>query len=250
VEAIGALESQGANFPKHLDLVAGLEYRPLGRVDFFENFNFDGLYILKFMRNFRFYIQYMERKNLSDEILNSPDTDTVGGMDVYYEWGTDLDLPWVNRGRPSRWTDWIDRYVWGEYFGNYHYKRTNFSSIDGYHALVYNSSLILGLKWPSIALPRNPINDEFLLMPYVRFEHTTVPRRSDLSFDNRIFVAAGIRWMPFRSYQFEHNEWLFKTRIFGEYVGVGGVHHPGGAAPDDIPNRDWRAGIAFSYKRY
>ena len=87
-------------------------------------------------------------------------------------------------------------------------------------------------------------------MPYVRLEHITVPRRSDLSFDNRIFVAAGIRWMPFRSYQFEHNEWLFKTKLFAEYVGVGGVHHPGGAHPADVPNRDWRAGINVSFKMY
>ena len=250
VEAIGALESQGANFPKHLDLVAGLEYRPFGRVAFFENFNFEGLYLLKFVRNFRFYLQYMERKNLSDEILNSPDTDIDGGMDVYYEIAQALDSPWVVRERPRGLVDLIDRYVWGEYFGHYYYRKTNFSAVDGYNAWIYNSSLILGIKGPSFALPRNPINDEFLLMPYIRLEHVTVPRRSDLSYDNRIFVAAGIRWMPFRSYQFEHNEWLFKTRIFGEYVGLGGVHHPGGANPDDIPNRDWRAGVAISYNRY
>ena len=249
VEVTSALETQGANFPKHLDLTAGLEYRPFARSEFFENFNFTGLYILKFVRNYRFYIQYVERKNISDEILLSPDTDFQGGADIFYEWGVDLDLPWVIHEREGL-VDYIHDFIWGEYYGNYHYRNTNFSSVDDYHAWIYNSSLTLGIKWPSIPLPNNPINPELLLMPYVRLEHTTVPRRSDLSFDNRIFVALGVRWMPFRSYQFEHNEWLFKTKFFAEYVGVGGVHHPGGAHPADVPNNDLRVGLNISYKRY
>lgn len=249
VEVTAALESSGTNFPKHVDLVAGLEYRPFGRVEFFENFNFEGLYFLKFARNYRFYVQYLERKNISDEIGGSPDTDLHAGVDIFYEWGVDLDLPWVIPQRDTV-VDYIHDYVWGEYYGNYNWRDTNFSSVDGYHAWVYNSNLMLGLKWPSIPLPNNPINPELLLMPYVRLEHITVPRRSELSFDNRIFVAAGVRWMPFRSYQFEHNEWLFKTKLFAEYVGVGGVHHPGGARPADVPNNDWRAGINVSFKRY
>lgn len=249
VEVTAALESQGANFAKHLDLVGGLEYRPLGRVAFFENFNYEGLYFLKFVRNYRFYVQYMERKNITDEITGSADHDLHAGVDIFYEWGVDLDLPWVIPQR-SGLLDWIHDYIWGEYYGNYNWRRTNFTSIDGYHAWVYNSSLILGIKWPSIPLPKNPINPEFLLMPYLRFEHITVPRRLDLSYDNRIYLAAGVRWMPFRSYQFEHNEWLFKTKLFAEYVGIGGAHHPGGAHPSDVPNRDWRAGINVSFKRY
>ncbi|MBI3999707.1 MAG: hypothetical protein HY351_03750 [Candidatus Omnitrophica bacterium] len=249
VEVTAALESQGANFPSHLDLVGGLEYRPFSRVNFFENFNYGGFYLLKFVRNYRFYVQYLERKNLTDEITGSPDTDLWAGVDIFYEWGVDLPLPWVVPDR-DRISEWIHDFVWGEYYGNYNWRDTNFSSVDGYHAWVYNSSLTLGIKWPTIPLPKNPINDQLTLMPYVRFEHITVPRRSELSFDNRIFVAAGIRWMPFRSYQFEHNEWLFKTKLFAEYVGVGGVHHPGGANPADVPNRDWRAGINVSFKRY
>ena len=250
VEVTVPLESQGANFTKRLELIAGLEYRPFGRIDYLENFNFAGLYILKFVRNFRFYVQYMERKNITDEITGSPDTDLRTGMDIFYEWGVDLDLPWAVHPRPEKVSEWIREYVWGEYFGNYHWRDTNFSSVDGYHAWIYNSSLIVGIKWPSIRLPRNPVNDELLLMPYLRLEHTTTPRRSDIPSDNRIFVVAGIRWMPFRSYQFEHNEWLFKTKLFAEYVGIGGVHHPGGARPADVPNRDWRAGVAVSFKRY
>lgn len=249
VEVTAAAETQGSNFQDHLDLTAGLEYRPFSRVNYLENFNLQGLRLLKFMRNYRFYVQYMERKNLTDEITGSRDTDLWAGVDIFYEWGIDLPLPWVIPER-NEITDWISDYVWGEYFGNYVYKRTDFSSIDGYHAWVYNSSLIIGVKWPTIPLPANPINDEITLMPYVRLEHTTVPRRSERADLNRIFVAAGVRWMPFRSYQFEHNEWLFKTKLFAEYVGIGGTHHPGGAHPADVPNTDWRVGLNVSFKRY
>ncbi len=249
VEVTTGLESSGANFPKHLDLVAGLEWRPFGRMEFFENFNFQGLYLLKFFRNYRFYAQYLERKNVSDEILGSPDTDFWAGTDVFYEWGVDLPLPWVVPNRTSL-VDYINDYVWGEYYGNYNWRKSNFSTVDDYHAWVFNSSLTLGIKWPSIKLPSNPINPELLFMPYFRLEHITVPRRTDLPFDNRIFVAAGIRWMPFRSYQFEHNEWLFKTKLFAEYVGIGGVGHPGPTHNADVPDRDFRAGINVSFKRY
>ena len=249
VEVTTALESQGQNFPSHLDLIAGLEYRPFSRTNAFENFNFDGLYVAKFVRNYRFFIQYMERKNLTDEITGSADTDLWFGMDIFYEWGVDLPLPWVIPER-ARFSHWIRDFVWGEYYGSYRYERNDFSSIDGFNSWILNSSLTLGVKWPSIPLPRNPINDALTLMPYLRLEHVTNPRRSDLAFQNRIFVAAGIRWMPFRSYQFEHNEWLFKTKLFAEYVGIGGTHHPGGANPDDVPNRDWRVGLNVSFKRY
>ncbi|MBI4368009.1 MAG: hypothetical protein HY588_01300 [Candidatus Omnitrophica bacterium] len=249
VEVTAALESQGENFPSHLDLIGGLEYRPFSRVNYFENFNFDGLYLLKFARNYRFFVQYMERKNLTDEVLGSPDTDFWAGLDIFYEWGIDLPLPWVTPKR-DRLTDWVHDYVWGEYFGSYRYERTDFSSIDGFNSWLFNSSLILGVKWPTIPLPKNPINDEITLMPYLRLEHTTVPRRSERADLNRMFLAVGVRWMPFRSYQFEHNEWLFKTKLFAEYVGIGSVFHPGGAHPADVPDRDWRAGINVSFRRY
>ncbi len=248
VEVTGALETRGANSKDHLDLVAGLEYRPFSRVDFFENFNFNGFYLLKFVRSYRFYVQYMERKNLTDEIAGSPDTDFWTGADIFYEWGVDLPLPWVVPKRDHL-SDWIHDFVWGEYFGSYRYEVTDFSAIDGFNAMVYNSSLTLGIKWPSIPLPNNPINPELLLMPYVRFEHVTNLRRLDLAYQNRLLIIPGIRWMPFRSYQFEHNEWLFKTKFFAEYVGIGGTIHPV-AGGDDLPDHDWRAGINVSFKRY
>ena len=242
------MESQGANFPKHLDLIAGLEYRPFGRVDFLENFNVQGLYLLKFARNFRFFVEYLERKNLSDEITGSPDTDLWFGTDIFYEWGIDLPLPWVVPKRTNV-VDYIHDFVWGEYYGSYRYERTDFSTIDSFDSWVLNSSFTLGIKWPNVPLPQNPINDQLTLMPYIRLEQITVPRRTHLDYDNRIFLAAGLRWMPFRNYQFEHNEWLFKTKLFAEYVGIGGIFHPTDAHAD-VPDRDWRVGVNVSFKRY
>jgi hypothetical protein len=249
VEVTTALESQGANFTKHLDLVGGLEYRPLGRAAFLDNFNFDGIHVLRFARNYRWFIQYMERKNLTDEIAGSRDTDLWIGTDVFYEWGLDL-TSGTREGRRRRWSEWIQDYVWGEYYGSYRYERTDFSTIDSFNSWILNSSAVFGLKWPSLDLPSNPINDELTIMPYVRLEHVTNNRRPKLSHQNRFFVSGGIRWMPFRSYQFANNEWLFKTKFFAEYVGIGGVHHPGPSKPADVPNRDWRVGASVSFKRY
>ncbi len=248
VEVTGTLETRGANFKDHLDLIAGLEYRPFARVNFLDNFNFDGFYLLKFARNYRFFVQYMERRNLTDEIAGSPDTDFWMGVDIFYEWGVDLPLPWVVPQR-DQWSDWVHDFVWGEYFGSYRYERTDFSTVDSFNSGVYNSSIMLGIKWPSIPLPNNPVNDQLTLMPYLRLEHITNLRRPTRAFQNRLEVIAGIRWMPFRSYQFEHNEWLFKTKIFAEYVAIGGVSHPG-SHTEDVPDRDWRAGINISFKRY
>ncbi len=248
VEVTGALETRGANFKDHLDLIAGLEYRPFARVNFLDNFNFEGLNLLKFARNYRFFVQYMERRNLADEIAGSPDTDFWMGVDIFYEWGVDLPLPWVVP-QHDRLTDWIHDFVWGEYYGSYRYERTDFSTVDSFNAGVYNSSLMVGIKWPSIPLPKNPINDQLTLMPYIRIEHITNLRRLALAYQNRLLIIPGIRWMPFRSYQFEHNEWLFKTKLFVEYVGIGGTIHPL-AGGDDLPDHDWRFGLNVSFKRY
>ena len=248
VEATAALQSDGGNFQKHLDLIAGLEYRPLGRARFTENFDFQGIHILQFMRNYRFFVQYMERKNLSDEIAGSPDTDLWAGVDIFYEWGIGLDAP-QPKIQYNHFADWVHDYVWGEYYGSYRWEKTDFSTVDSYRSWLFNSSVILGIKWPSIALPHNPINDELLFMPYFRFEHTTNPRRPELYYQNQMFVSVGVRWMPFRSYQFENNEWLFKTKFFGEFVGIGGNQHTWGSPTGDVPHTDWRVGVAMSVRR-
>jgi hypothetical protein len=249
LESTVALESNGLSYADHLDLIAGLEYRPFGRSAFLDNFNFEGLYLLKFARNYRFYVQYMERKNITDEIAGSQDTDVWTGLDIFYEWGIDLQRPWVEAKR-TRMSDWVGDFVWGEYYGNYRFEKTDFSTNKHFNSWILNSSLILGVKFPTIDLPANPINDQFQLMPYLRFEQTANPNRTYLSYQNQMFMAAGIRWMPFRSFQFENNEWLFKTKVFGEFVGLGGVWHPGSSSAPDTPGYDWRVGVAFSYRRY
>ncbi len=250
VEVTAALESNGTTFADHLDLVAGLEYRPFGRAAFFDNFQLNGFYLLKFIRNYRLYVQYMERRNLGDEITGGRDTDLWFGTDVFYEWGLDLDEPWVEHRRKGI-SDWAKDLVWGEYFGNYRFERSDFSSIDSFDSWVLNSSVILGTKWPEFDLPRNPINNQLTLMPYLKFEHVTNRSRAGISFQNRYLFAAGVRWMPFRSYQFQSNEWLYLTKIFAEYSGIGGALYPEGSEPNgNEPIRDWIIGIKTSYKRF
>jgi hypothetical protein len=249
VEATWALDSGGRNFPSHLDLILGVENRPLARNVYFDNFNYEGLHLLRFMRSWRFFVQYLERKNLTDEILGARDSDFQFGTSIFYEWGVALDEPWLKPER-DEWSDWVNDYSWGEYFGSYKYIKSNVGSVDSFNSWVLNSSLILGVKWPSFKLPRNPINDELLLMPYFRFEHTTNPRRSEITGDNRILLIAGVRWMPFRSYQFQDNEWLSLTKFFAEYVGIGGSQHPGAAEGVTTPRRDWIIGIKTSYRRF
>ncbi len=249
VEATVALDTHGQNFTKYIDLVAGVEYRPFGRSAFLENFNIDGLYLLRFARGYRLYVQYMERKALSDAIEDSADTDLRAGVDIFYEWGLDLERPWVEAKR-ARLSDWISDYIWGEYYGSYRWVKTDFSPNKKFHSWILNSNVTLGVKWPRIPLPKNPVNDEFLLMPYVRFEHVTNPNR-DFYYQNQMSLAAGIRWMPFRSYQFENDEWLFKTKLFAEYVGIGNIHHPGPAkSAAGIPKYDIRFGVNVSYRRF
>ncbi|OGW80996.1 MAG: hypothetical protein A3G33_01305 [Omnitrophica bacterium RIFCSPLOWO2_12_FULL_44_17] len=249
VEVTAAADTEGLNYPKHLDLIGGVEYRPLGRAAFLENFNLYGLNVLKFARSYRLYVQYMERKNLTDEIEGSRDTDLWAGLDIFYEWGIDLEQPWVGRDSKSI-SNLIRNYVWGEYYGNYRWEKTDFTTNEHFHSWILNSTVTFGIKWPRIDLPKNPINDEFLLMPYLRFEQTTNPNR-EFSFQNQMYMAAGVRWMPFRSYQFMNNEWLFKTKLFAEYAGIGGIGHPGPAGKSpDTPDYDWRFGVNVSFKRY
>jgi hypothetical protein len=141
--------------------------------------------------------------------------------------------------------------VWGEYYGDYHWETTNYSSENKFNAFIANSSIMLGFRLPGIPLPQNPINDQFVVMPYMRFEHVN---NSDFSFpyQNQFFVAAGARWMPFRTYAFKENEWLAKTKIFIEWVGVGGVYNVKQGDNDSTGpiQHDLRVGLNFSSRRY
>lgn len=112
IEATAALETNGVDSASHLDLSVGLEWRPLGRNPWFLNFRPWSLPLLEFMRNFRFYFQYFDRKNLKDEVEESPDYELQAGVQIFYEWG--VDLPPVGEGEPTTVPDYLRRYVWGE----------------------------------------------------------------------------------------------------------------------------------------
>ncbi|MDP3920908.1 MAG: hypothetical protein Q8R76_08905 [Candidatus Omnitrophota bacterium] len=248
VEATAALESNGVDAASHLDLSAGLEWRPFQYNTFFYNFRPWGLPLLEWVKNYRAYVQYFNRKNLKGEIIGSRDYDLRAGVQIFYEWG--VDLPPVSEKSPDSVPEFVRRYVWGEYFGDYRFEMTNFSSLNNFDAFIWNSSVILGFKLPGIPLPPNPFNDELVLMPYLHAEHVNNSEFS-FPFQNRYFLGAGVRWMPFMSYRFKENEWLSKTKLFVEYVGVGGVQNAkqDGEAPF-ATNWDLRFGMSFSQRRF
>ena len=248
-EMTPTLETNGVNYKSNMDLSAGIEWYPFMRNASLQNYGPYGIAFLNFVRNYRLYVQYMFRENLKDEITGSKDVDLRAGAAIFYEWG--IDLPMLGTKPPAhrRIIDYVTDYVWGEYFGTYHYEQTDFSSIKNYSSWILNTSLILGIKWPSIPLPPNRFNDSLDLMPYLRFEHVTNPNHP-LFYQNQYFLAAGIRWMPFRTYEYSENEWLFKTRLFFEYVGIGGTWWPSANTPTDTPNHDFRFGIGFSHRRF
>lgn len=248
IEVTPALESNGPDYKSNLQLVGGIEWYPFIRSAVLQNYRPFGIPALDFVRNFRIFAQWMERENLKDEILGSKDWDFRSGLDVFYEWGLDL-KPLDTRPKRTNFSDYLHDFIWGEYYGTYHFEETNFSSYQNYDSWILNSSLILGLDWPSIPLPANPINNRLYIMPYAKFEHVSNPNHP-LSYQNQYYFSAGVRLMPFRSYQFIENEWLFKTKLYVEYVGLGGVFRPSANTPVDTENHDVRFGVAFSHKRY
>ncbi|MFH0984670.1 MAG: hypothetical protein V1882_03945 [Candidatus Omnitrophota bacterium] len=249
IEETVSLQSDSADYASNLQVFAGLEWRPLARNPWLLNFQpFGGIPILEWMRNYRFYIKYGNLYNLKGDITGSRDNELIWGVQCYYEWGTEL--PPLDEAKPEVFSDYIRQYVWGEYFGNYYVSKTGFSSEKSFNALIANSSVILGVKLPGIPLPHNYINDELVLMPYMRFEHVN---NAEFSFwyQNQFFVAAGMRIMPFRNYRWKENEWLSKMAIFGEWCGIGGAQRvkQEGEAPL-IPNYDLRFGFKFSSRRF
>lgn len=247
IEATMNFDGTGVDFKSNVVLGAGAEWRPFARNAWLLNTRLWGLPLLTFIRNYRFYIEYQDRKNIKDEIVGGKNHDWKAGVGIFYEWG--LDLPPISEGSPDTIPEYIRRYIWGEYFGNYYFTHTNFNAEDNVDTFIFNSSIILGFKLPGIPLPPNPVNDEFVIMPYARFEHVNNTLFS-FPFENRYFVAFGGRWMPFNSYRFKDNEWLAKTKVFIEYVGVGRVKNfkQGKEAPYPV-DTDLRIGVSFSSKR-
>ena len=249
VESTIALQSDSADYASNLQLFVGLEWRPLARNPWLLNFQpFGGIPILEWMRNYRFYIKYGDLYNIKGEITNSRDNDLIWGVQCYYEWGTEL--PSLTEGKPEKFTDYLRQYVWGEYFGNYYVSKTNFSSEKSFNAFIANSTVTLGIKLPGIPIPHNYINDEIILMPYMRFEHVNNASFS-FFYQNQYFIAAGLRWMPFMAYKWKENEWLSKMAVFGEWDGIGGTQYAKqDGEPSLIPNYDLRFGVKFSSRRF
>ena len=249
IEETVALQSDSADYASNLQLYAGLEWRPLARNPWLENFQpFGGIPILEWMRNYRFYIKYGDQYPIKGEITNSKDNDLIWGVQCYYEWGTEL--PSLAEGKPEKFTDYLRQYVWGEYFGNYFVSKTNFGSEKSFNAFIANSEITLGIKLPGIPIPHNYINDEIILMPYMRFEHVN---NASFSFwyQNQYFLGAGLRWMPFMAYKWKENEWLSKTAVFVEYDGIGGAQRvKQDEKPAFVPNYDLRVGVKFSSRRF
>jgi hypothetical protein len=249
-EETTTIEAVGADYKSHFDIFAGFEWRPFARNPWLYNFRPFGwdIPLLEWVRNYKFYIKYGNRYNIKDEIQNAKDYDLVAGVQIFYEWGTEL--PPLDEGKPERFADYLRQYVWGEYFGDYRWHKTDFSEMRHFNAWILNSSVIMGIKLPAIPLPHNPINDELVLMPYLRFEHTSNDEYS-YHYQNQYYLAPGIRWMPFRSYRWKEDEWLSKIAIFGEWLAIGKVQHSkqDGEAPDAI-RYDLRFGMKFSHRRF
>ncbi len=249
VESTISMDSTSNAGSNNLMLYAGLEWYPLMRNAWLQNYRpFGGIPILDWIRNYKLYIKYGDRKNIKNEIENSKDFDLIWGVQIYYEWGTEL--PPLDEGRPEKFTDYLRQYVWGEYFGDYSVQKTNFSSEKAFNALLANSSIIMGIVLPGIPLPENPINDKFVLMPYLRFEHTNNSKYS-FWYQNYFFLAPGLRWMPFRNYRWKENEWLSKMAVFGEWVGIGRDQYmkQDGSPPVKV-DYDLRFGVKFSHRRF
>jgi len=248
VEILPAIESNGVDFKSNMKLIGGVQWYPFLRSAMLQNFRPWGIPIVDFVRGYRIYAQYLFRENLKDEILGSKDTDLWAGVDIFYEWGLKLRSLDEASLRPTL-SRRILESIWGEYYGTYHWEKTDFSSIPQFQSWILNSSLTLGVKWPVIPLPENPVNNELVFMPYLRFEHVTNPNHP-LFYQNYFLTAAGLRLMPFRSYQFSENEWLYKTKFFVEYIGVPSAIRYSANTPTDTPGRDLRFGVAFSYRRF
>ena len=108
----------------------------------------------------------------------------------------------------------------------------------------------VGIRLPGIPIPHNYINDEIILMPYMRFEHVNNASFSAW-YQNQYFIGAGLRWMPFMAYKWKENEWLAKMAVFAEYDGVGGAQRvKQHGEPGVVPNYDFRVGVKFSSRRF
>ncbi len=239
LEGTVTFSSDGRDFDNTFQGVFGLEYRLFRGMK-----GFDKYWFTSWIRNIRAHVDYWNRYATKDPITGSADYDLRAGVDVFKEWG--IDIP--EEGKPDLW--------WGEYFGQYEFRKTNFSfhaNNNEYDAFLANTRVLLGIKFPTFAVPDNPINDHVTIMPYMGWEWINNNHIADF-FENRYSVFAGVRWMPFRNKRHERREWLYKTKFFFEYYGIGSVQNtkrdPDPTDPAYSVNNDFRFGVNISSNRF
>jgi len=249
LESNVSMEAVSEDFKSKADFFAGVEYRPFARNHWLANYRpFGNIKLLEFMRNYRFYAKYGNRKNIKDEI-SAHDWDLQTGVQVFYEFG--VELPSLSQPAPENFTEYLQEFVWGEYFADYHWAKTDFS-LDKYsHAWTFGNSLHLGIKLPGIPLPDNPINNEIVLMPYLHLD-SSVNSTHAFHFQNTYYLSAGVRWMPFRTWRHKENEWLSKIKIFGEWLAIGKAQSvkQDSSENQDFVRNDLRFGVSFASRRY
>jgi len=250
VEATVAMEAVPEDYKSHADFFAGVEWRPLARNHWLANYRpFGKIKLLEFVRNYRFFFKYGDRKNIKDEI-QAKDWDYQTGVQLFYEFG--VELPDLKQPAPVNLTEYLEEYVWGEYFADYHWARTDFSTDKDSRAITMGDSLLLGVKVPGIPLPDNPINNEIVLMPYLHLNHTWTDNHS-FHYQNSFYVGAGVRWMPFNTWRHKENEWLSKIKIFGEWIAIGKTQYLKQDSTENVDNfvyNDLRFGVSFASRRY
>ena len=245
LEATTSMEAVPEDFKSYVDAFVGVEWRPLARNHWLENYRPVGnISILKWVRNYRFFVRYGDRRNIKDEI-QSKDWDYQTGVQLFYEFG--VDLPDLKKPAPESFPEYLEEYVWGEYFADYHWARTSFSTDKESRSITMGDSLLLGIKLPGIPLPENPINNEIVLMPYVRFNHTWSDNQS-FSYQNYYFVSAGMRWMPFRTWRYKESEWLAKIKVFAEWIAMGKTQYvkTDSTETNELIRNDLRFGVSFA----
>ncbi|MBI4971558.1 MAG: hypothetical protein HZC17_06950 [Candidatus Omnitrophica bacterium] len=233
IEANVRGDTTDATFNNTVDVMAGIEYRP-----FRLNKKLAESPWTDWIRNFRSYVVYDKREPIKDIIVFSNDHDVEMGFDFFKEWG--IDMP--KEGDKDTW-------LWGELFMNNRFRKTDFTINDHYDGFIFNNAGKIGLKFPRIPLPKNPLNDEMVFWPYVFFDQVSTSAIS-ANYENRYYIGAGMRLMPFRAYRFLNSQWLFRTKIFGEYIAFGGVQNTKTEPPSSVPDRDYRVGINFSLNRF
>ncbi len=250
LETTTVMEAVPEDYKSYVDFFVGVEWRPLARNHWLENYRPIGdIKILEFVRNYRFYVRYGDRKNIKDEIV-AKDWDYQTGVQLFYEFG--VELPDLKKPAPENFPEYLQEYVWGEFFSDYRWARTDFSTDKDSRSITLGNSLMLGIKLPGIPLPDNPINDEIVLMPYLHLSQTWNDNHS-FHYQNYYYLSAGMRWMPFRTWRHKENEWLSKIKVFGEWIAIGKtqyVKQDSSETNNDFVRNDLRFGVSFASRRY